>query len=780
MFSRATTVLNSILLLTSCLPPASPPCVLDNQGKVLLRGRVVDPDRAAIPGATVQVSSITFPSSPAITTDEKGQFALSLVPGDYRLKVTASGFAEISQPLHLTIAAEDVTIQLPLAQTFASVTITDNAGYGIGAVSTATKTYTLLRDLPQSITVITKVQMQDQAMQSVADVVNYIPGVTSHQGENNRDQVVIRGNSTSADFFLNGVRDDVQYYRDLYNVDRVEALKGPNSMTFGRGGGGGVINRVTKEAGFAASREIVVRGGSFGNKRLTMDLNQPVNERLALRLNGVYERSGSFRRFVDLERNGLNPTLTVVVDPNTSITSSYEWFNDRRVADRGIPSFHGRPVDVPVDTFFGNPNDSHVGARVNLASVAIAHQHGGFEIRNRLMFADYRRHYQNFVPGAVTLDKTAVTLSAYNNATNRRNLFDQTDVIGRLKTGVVGHTVLTGVELGRQRTMNRRNTGFFDNAVSSIHVALDNPVIDIPVTFRPNPTDADNRLKTNLAATYVQDQMELSRRFQIVTGIRLDYFGLNFHNNRTGENLRRIDRLISPRAGLIFKPFTAMTLYGNYSVAYLPSSGDQFSSLTSVTQQVKPEKFSNYEAGTKWDIKHNLAFTAALYRQNRTNTRATDPNNPTRILQTGSQQTNGFEAGINGSVTGKWRIAGGYAYQNAFIASATVSAREGAQVGLVPHQTFSLWNNYNVLKRVGAGFGLLHRSDMYAAVDNTVVLPGYTRADAAIYFFINEHWHLQANMQNLFNSRYYLNADGNNNISPGSPRAVRLSLSAKF
>jgi catecholate siderophore receptor len=215
-------------------------------------------------------------------------------------------------------------------------------------------------------------------------------------------------------------------------------------------------------------------------------------------------------------------------------------------------------------------------------------------------------------------------------------------------------------------------------------------------------------------------------------------------------------------------------------VSYLPSSGDQFSSLTTITQQLKPEKFHNYELGAKWDVRSNLSVTTAVYRLDRTNTRATDPNDPTRIVQTGGQRTNGYEIGINGNITRTWRIAGGYAYQDAFITSATTAARTGAKVAQVPHQTLSLWNHYQVFPKVGAGVGIIHRSDMFAAVDNTVILPQYSRVDTAIYYSLNEKWRLQANVENVFNRQYYLNADGNNNISPGSPRGVRLGLIARF
>ena len=746
--------------------------------KITVHGKVTDANGAVVGGARVTAQSSHHRIVAA--TDQSGEFAITIDPDEYTLNVVAEGFMDAARQINRGELNQTLDIVLEVGIPSATVTITESAGYQIGAISSATRTDTLLRDVPQSITVVSKEQIRDQSMQSIADVVNYIPGIASHQGENNRDQLVIRGNSTSADFFLNGVRDDVQYYRDLYNVDRVEALKGPNAMTFGRGGGGGVINRVAKEAGFTRSREMSFQGGSFGDKRFTADFDQPLNQNVAGRLNGMFERSDSFRRDVYLRRYGINPTVTITRGTQTRIVLGYEYFHDRRAADRGIPSFRSRPVDIPVSTFFGNPANSYARASVNLGSALITHQTGHLNVRNRTLFGDYDRGYQNYVPGAVNADKTQAALSAYNNSTKRRNLFNQTDLTYLLSTGRVKHTLLGGTELGRQVSDNFRQTGFFNNTSTAVFVLLADPRISTPVTFRQNATDADNHVQLRLAAAYVQDQIEFSKYVQVIAGARFDYFDLRFHNNRNGDNLRRIDRLISPRAGIVMKPLSQLSIYGNVSVSYLPSSGDQFSSLTTITQQVKPEKFTNFEAGAKWDVRRNLALTAALYRQDRTNTRSTDPNDPTRILQTGSQRTNGFELGFTGNITRNWRIVGGYAHQDAFISSATTGAVKGAQVAGVPRQMFSLWNNYQIVKRLGVGLGIIHRSDMFAAIDDTVTLPGYTRADAAAYFSFNEKWRLQANFENLFNKTYYLNADNNNNISPGSPRAVRVGLIARF
>jgi catecholate siderophore receptor len=780
----AKTILSFVFGLFCSLLIAGAPLSITRGSEVVprsqLRGRVLDPNRAVIAGAKITALRKGTLASSAVT-NANGEFSLILEPGEYTLQISAEGFAEsLVSVRSMPTSFEPLEILLRLAGYNATVTVTDMAGVDTSVVSSATKTLTPLRDVPQSVSVVSREVIKNQSMQSIADVVRYVPGVTAIQGENNRDQVVIRGNSSSADFFVDGVRDDVQYYRDLYNLDRVEVLQGPNAMIFGRGGGGGVINRVSKQAGFASLGELTFQGGSFGNRRLALDFDRPFSERVAFRFDGMYENSGSFREHVDLERFGINPKFTIVAGKQTQIRLAYEHFRDKRIADRGIPSYRGRPSDAGISTFFGNPDLSFVHALVKLASAVVDHQIGKLNIRNHALFGDYDRSYQNFVPGAVNADETRVNLSAYNNATRRRNFFNQTDLSYAAKTGSVRHTLLAGTEFGRQVSHNFRNTGFFNNASTTISVPFVAPTINTPVTFRQNATDADNRVQANVAATYAQDQIELSRKVQFLVGLRFDHFNLKFHNNRNGDDFSRADNLISPRAGIVFKPVAPLSLYGSYSVSYLPSSGDQFSALTASTKTLEPEKFTNYEFGAKWDIRQALSLTTAVYRLDRTNTRATDPNDPTKIVQTGSQRTSGFEAGLNGSITRAWNVLGGYAYQNARVTSATVAAPVGARIAQVPRHTFSVWNNYRFDGKWAAGLGLIHRSDMYAAIDDRVILPGYTRADAAVFYTINDKFAIQTNFENLLNKKYFINADGNDNISPGSPRAVRLSLTWKF
>ncbi len=638
--------------------------------------------------------------------------------------------------------------------------------------------------MPQSVTVVTQQQLQDQQTLSIGDLVRYTPGVTAHQGENNRDEIIFRGINSSSSFFVDGLRDDVQYYRDLYNAERIEILKGPNAMIFGRGGGGGVLNRVTKAAGFTPLREFSLMAGSYEGRRGTLDIGQPLGDAFAVRLNGMYEESNTFR--VDgLKRYGVNPTATWRPDARTKIALSFENYHDFRTADRGIPSFAGRPAAMDVRAYFGDPDQSPVRAAVNSGALTIEHDFAGFTLRNHTLHGEYDRGYQNFVPGAVNAAKTFVALTSYNSATARNNLFNQTDLSFHLLSGPVKHEILAGLELGRQLTDNFRNTGFFNDSATSINVPFAAPGIRVPVTFRQSATDADNHLTTNLQAAYFQDQMVLSERWQVIAGIRYDSFDLAYRDNRTPTRFDRRDELWSPRGGVIFKPISPLSIYASYSVSFLPSSGDQFSALTVVTDQAKPEKFTNYEVGAKWDLRQDLQLTTALYRLDRTNTRSTDPSNPLAVIQVGAARTNGLELGVAGNLSAKWKIAAAYAWQDAFVSraynsNATTTVTAGKRIAQVPRNNASLWNMYQLTPQLGVGLGVVYRSGMFAAIDNAVVLPGYTRIDAAAFYSISERLRLQANVENALDRKYFVNADGNNNISFGSPTAVRVGLTASF
>jgi catecholate siderophore receptor len=655
-----------------------------------------------------------------------------------------------------------------------------NRGYATARTTTATRTETPLRDVPQSVSLVTDELIADQSMQGMADVVRYIPGITMGQGEGHRDAPTIRGNSSTADFFVDGLRDDAQYFRDLYNVERVEALKGSNAMIFGRGGGGGVLNRVTKEAQWTPTRVVTMEGGSFDHRRGLLDFGGAVGGAGAVRLNGMYENSGGFRDRATLERYGFNPTVALALGTRTTLRAGYELFNDDRSVDRGIPSFEGRPSRAGLTTYFGNPDSSYSTIRVHAASGMLEHRiSGGITLRNRTRWATYDKFYQNSYPGAVSVEGTRVSLAAYNNATDRTNLLNQTDLIFDVRTGPVRHTFLAGAEIARQETENFRETGYYNDSATSFSAAFDAPTVSTPITFRQSASDADNRARASVAGVYLQDQVELTRFLQLVGGVRFERFDIDFTNHRTGERLDRQDDLVSPRGGIVVKPIEPLSVYGSYSVSYLPSSGDQFSSLTATTETLEPEEFTNREVGAKWDVRSNFSLSAALYRLDRTNTTSPDPNDANRVVQTGAQRTTGWELGATGSPTAAWQLSAGFAQQDAEIVSTTSAAKEGQRVALVPHRTFSLWNRVQLLPAVGVGLGVVRQSEMFASIDNTVTLPGFTRADAALFVKLGALATAQVNVENILDKTYYATSHGNNNIMPGASRTLRLSLTTR-
>ena len=661
-------------------------------------------------------------------------------------------------------------------------------GYVAKSSSTATKTDTLLRDTPQAITVVTKELMRDQAMQSMADVIRYVPGIVTAQGEGNRDTAVFRGNSSTGDFFIDGIRDDVQYYRDFYNIDSVEALKGSNAMIFGRGGSGGVINRVSKQPEWSTIREASLTLGSWNNRRATVDVGQKVNDSAAVRVNAMVEDSDSYRNGVGIKRAGINPTVAIRAGANTSVVLGYEHFRDDRTADRGITSFNGRPFETDVSTFFGSATLSPTWARVDAFNATIEHDLGnGAMLRNRTRYADYDKFYQNIFASSVVGVRNGVEkldLGGYNNATQRTNLFNQTDLTFALNTGAIRHKFATGLEFGRQVTDNFRNTAFFTvggKEKTAYEVTAADPAFNAPVTFRQSASDADNHGTATVASVYAQDQVEFTQHWQAIVGLRYDRFNVDFLNNRNAAKFDITDSKLSPRVGLVYKPVEAVSIYGSYSLAFVPRAGDQLSSLTPSNTAFDPEKFKNLELGAKWDIRPNLSATAAIYRLDRTNVIVPDPADPTHTILADGQRSKGVELGLGGNVTPQWSVMGGYAWQDARLTAAPSAAiPAGTTVPQVPTHSLSLWNRYDFTPTFGAGLGVAYRDSIFSSTSNKVTLPAFTRVDAALYYALSKQFKLQLNIENLFDKKYYASANSDTNITPGSPRALRVSLNAKF
>lgn len=668
--------------------------------------------------------------------------------------------------------------------------VVDSSGAQVGYIAkrlrSSTKTDTPLLDTPQAISVVTQAQIRDQNVQSLGDALRYVPGVAIAQGEGHRDEILIRGQRTNADFFVNGIRDDARYFRDLYNTQRIEVLKGPNAMIFGRGGGGGIVNRVLKEADGVPIREVLLQGGQFANKRMALDVGDRLSETAFFRLNGVFEDTGTYRDFIDIRRYGVNPTMTLLLGPQTTLRLSYEFFSDNRIPDRGIPSQGGRAWRYRDNTatLFGAPLISRGSIDAQIGTAQLDHVfENGVVLRSQSRIADYRKFHQNAFPnGPVNADNTEVVLRTYNSQTDRTNSFNQTDFTYTFATGPVAHTLVGGFELGYQQGIDFRRDGFWNTTGSrDLVVNPYSPVTAVGATYRNIASGNNNTYALGLAAAFVQDQIEIDEHLQFIAGLRYDHFNFESWDRRDGSLNARIDNLVSPRAGVVVKPLDNLAVYGSYGVSYLPSAGDQFRVLTPGLALAEPETFVNAEIGVKYDVTPALQLTAALFNLDRTNQPIPDPNNPGFVLGAGRTRTQGAEIGLNGYVTDWWAVAGGYAFTDARIsADLSDSVVAGNIVGLVPLNTFSLWNKFEIGGGVSVGVGYLNQAHSFAASDNTVRLPSYSRFDLGLFYEFSEAVRAQVNIENLFDRRYIVSAHNNNNILPGAPRTVRFQLMARF
>ncbi|MEN9682663.1 MAG: hypothetical protein RLZZ427_414 [Pseudomonadota bacterium] len=648
----------------------------------------------------------------------------------------------------------------------------------------STKTGTRLIDTPQSVTMLQREQIDDQGVEQLNDALRYVPGITLGQGEGHRDQVVLRGQSSTADFFLDGLRDDAQYYRPLYNIERVEVLKGANALLFGRGGGGGIINRVAKVANPARQTAAAsASADSWGAWSIAGDLNQPLGESAALRLNATYEKFANHRDTYNGHFIGIAPTLHAALGPDTAVTLAYEFDRDRRVTDRGVPALNGRPIRGYDDTFFGSPELNRSRVDAHIVRGRIEHTFSdALSLNIAASYANYDKYYANILPASATA--STVTLTGYDNGTRRGNWIGQANLVWRGQTGPIAHTVLAGIEAGDQTTEATRRNALFarsgGTAASSATVALATTLV-LP-TISWSTLASATRAAVHSSSAYLQNQIEFAPWLQVIGGLRHDRFTIAATNQLAlpaVARTARTDTMWSPRLGLILKPRANLSLYASYANSFLPQAGDQFTTLDPSYQTLAPEAFRNLELGVKWDIAPALAFTAAAFQVDRSNTRANDPLTGNLVL-TGATRVRGIEAGLAGHITRNWQINLGYTYQTGTVRMSTSAAPAGRTLDKLPTHQFAAWTRYNLSDRLGMGLGVVRQSAQYATISNAVRLPGFTRIDAAVFYTLNDRIGLQLNAENLTDARYFASAHTDNNIATGEPLNAKLTLRVKY
>ena len=654
----------------------------------------------------------------------------------------------------------------------------------------AVKTPTPIIDVPQSLSIVSEAQISAQGFTNLGDVLRYTPGLSISQGEGHRDAINIRGSQTTADFFLNGIRDDVQYFRPLYNLEQVEILRGSNALLFGRGGGGGVINRVTKQprigeqfGGFSA------RIDTFGAYQLSGDFNAELAPNAAFRINAMTEELANHRDHFDGTRFAVNPTLALDLGESTRLNLYYEYLDDDRVVDRGVPSVSvaggpDRPLEGYDETFFGSPDENRTTLQAHIARARLEHTFSP-ALRGNLtvQYADYDKLYQNLYPAGfdASASPNTVTLDGYRDTTVRENLIIQGNLVGEFETGPFTHTLLIGAEFGDQDTANAR----FDNLFTSTNddqatINFTDPLV-IPAFDFSTPA-RDRASSVEFTSFYVQDQIDIADNFKLVVGARFDRFDVSVTDfaavSATDDGLRaRTDEEISPRLGFVWKPADHVSIYASFSQTFLPSAGDQFLTLSPTTEDIRPQVYENQEIGLKWDIHPDLSLTAAAFRLEGGQFTSVDPDDASIVTVIPGSVTDGFEIQLTGEVAENWTVIAGYSWLDGRVEG---GAFDGNDTRQTPEHMASAWLQYQASDRFAVAAGATYQDDFYVREDNGVEVPSYWRLDAAAYFDLTDRTLLQLNIENLLDESYFPDAHSNDNITTGEPLNASLTLRHSF
>jgi len=645
--------------------------------------------------------------------------------------------------------------------------------------TTALKIDAPLRDIPQTIDVIPDQVIRDQRALSMQDAVRNVAGIGMATGDGQRDQFVIRGNIAYGDLFIDGVRDDALYFRDLSNIERIEILKGPASVLYGRGSSGGLINRVSKKPGTEGG-EIVVSYGSWEDKRGEIDLGHVfTGNDVAVRLTGAIERSDSYRDQGFLRREAIAPSVLFAPSDRTRILLQADYLRDRRVTDNGIPAFQGRPVDVRASTYYGAANARAVDfsqSEVWSTTATLDHEFSDtLKLHNALRYYDYTLDRQNTIPNVVNEAARTVTLNRQSTDRAEHGWFNQLELSGRFSTGPLEHKLLLGFETGRQSKYELRIDRANIATVDLFDPVL--PVLPLEVAGTPG-THRTGVYKT--LGFYAQDMISLGEHWKALAGLRYDRFRQEVHQRIAGQpDLARTDTFWSPRIGLVWQPTPAQSYYVSWNKSYQPS-GETFALSTS-SADIAPEKTINREIGAKFDLfDGKLSTTISAFNLKRSDIKATDPI-LLRVVPVGVQRTRGIEISAQLELSQGWQAIASYAYLDArIIRSPALDSGvpiQGNRPTLTPVNSASLWLMRSFGDRFGLGGGVNYVGDRQANLANSVVLPEYITADAMAWARLGK-LKAQLNIRNIFDRDYFVSGHGTvgNLNMPGAPRSAMLTL----
>lgn len=646
-----------------------------------------------------------------------------------------------------------------------------------------------LRDIPQTVNVVPESVIKDQGAQSMEDVLKNVPGVGLSNGDGQRDQVTIRGFNAIGDMYIDGVRDDALYFRDLSNIERVEVIKGPAAVLYGRGSSGGLINSVSKKPGFAPKHEVGMTLDTEGKRRTQFDTGwaDPQGNQ-AYRLTGAFEDSDTFRDDGYIDRKAIAPSAYFRLSDDLELNLGATYLYDKRLIDFGIPALGNRPVDVDRDKRFGSGDADQDYARSEVFSFTASLD---YRINDDLTLTNTSRYYHYDLDRNNTLADSSPTrfvtapngellvkLNRGNVARDEYGVFNQTELKQQAQLAGMQHNLLYGVEVGYQDKYQRV---FNQNNVAQVPVYRD-ALVPVPEHAANLSSKGTNYQQT--AGFYVQDLIELNDQWKALLGVRYDIFGQEYDDIRAADvDLDRTDKTWSPRVGLVYQPDQIQSYYVSVSRSYQPS-GEMFA-VNAGNADLEPEKTTNYELGAKWDLLDSkLSVTAAIFRLERTNMRTPDPVNPGLTILAGEQRTDGFEATISGQLSDKWQVYAGYAFLDAEIVKSNAKtngvSNEGQTPTLTPRNSANVWLVRTLTPQWRVAAGANYVDERYTALDNQVVMPGYTTFDAAL-LYSEQHWDMALRLKNAFDRDYYASAHGSVDlITPGAPRTLEASVAYRF
>ena len=655
----------------------------------------------------------------------------------------------------------------------------------------ALKTPTPIINVPQSLSIITDDEMLKKGMRSVGDIIRYTPGVNTSQGEGHRDAVVFRGVRSTADFFQDGARDDVQYYRSLYNVEQVEILRGPNALLFGRGGTGGALNRVTKKAMIGSdARTVNVGMDSFGAFDLAADVNMDLSDTMALRLNVHSDTLENHRDYYDGDRLGFNPTLRMKLSADTTLDLSYEHIDHERFIDRGIPTANNEPVKAFAGIVFGDKDNNIHTVEASVFRATVSHVFSDTRKGNLSVTSNsFEKMYQNTYAASHTADSGVVTMDGYHDPTERDNFIVTGSLVNELTIGNTTHTVLAGFEsIDTENSNFRYNTYWTSKDCSVSGYDQESFNITDPMDFTvtagglptaveyTNPCSLKTDTETDISVTsfYIQDQVDLTDNIVLVLGGRHDTFDVTVADIKNGTSASREDSEFSPRMGVIFKPRDAVSIYYSYSESFAPRSGEQYKKLTGGApgsgETLRPDYFENTEFGVKVDLSSDLSLTAA-YFDSEADKAGYDGSSAEYIVERGLV-VDGIELELKGRVNDNLDVTFGYTSMEG--KNGTKDARE------IPETMYSMWANYEVNPKLGWAVGIMHQGESLIKDGGSQILPEYTRFDAAVYYMISDDLSLRLHMENLTDELYFPHSHSTHQASVGRERNFRLSLQRNF